>query len=64
MLSLRPTSFKETVQALAQSPNNPVSLVGATGAIRFLANGGRDPVLLETWTIDPKAGKYVNTPTM
>lgn len=64
MLSLRPTSFKETVQALAQSPNNPVSLVGVTGAIRFLANGGRDPVLLETWTLDTKAGKYVNTPTM
>lgn len=61
-LSLRATSFKETVAALTQNPNDPVTLLGVTGAIRFLANGGRDPVLLETWKIDTAAGVYVNTP--
>ncbi len=61
-LSLRATAFKETVATLTQKPNDPVTLLGVTGAIRFLANGGRDPVLLETWKIDTAAGVYVNTP--
>ena len=61
-LSLRSSAFKQTVQTLIQSPNDPFTLLGSTGAIRFLANGGRDPVLLESWTIDTVTGKYVNTP--
>jgi len=61
-LSLRATAFKETVAVLTQKPNDPVTLLGVTGAIRFLANGGRDPVLLETWKLDTAAGVYVNTP--
>jgi ABC-type branched-subunit amino acid transport system substrate-binding protein len=61
-LSLRATAFKETVAALTQKPNDPVTLLGVTGAIRFLANGGRDPVLLESWKIDTTAGQYVSTP--
>ena len=61
-LSLRSASFKQTVQTLTQNPTDPYTLIGSTGSIRFLANGGRDPVLLETWTIDTTAGRYVNTP--
>ena len=62
MLSLRSTAFKQTVQTLTQNATDPFTLLGATGAIRFLANGGRDPVLLESWTIDTAVGQYVNTP--
>lgn len=61
-LSLRSTSFKDTIEALLMNPSSPLTLLGATGPIRFLANGGRDPVLLETWKIDITTGKYVNTP--
>jgi ABC-type branched-subunit amino acid transport system substrate-binding protein len=61
-LSLRSTAFKQTVQTLTQNTSDPFTLLGATGAIRFLANGGRDPVLLESWTIETSTGKYINTP--
>ena len=63
-LSLRATAFKETVAALTQKPNDPVTLLGVTGSIRFLANGGRDPVLLESWRVDTTAGQYVSTPVL
>lgn len=61
-LSLTPRLFNETVQKLAQQPNDPFTLLGVTGAIRFQTDGGRDPVLLERWKIDIASGVYVNTP--
>jgi hypothetical protein len=61
-LSLTPRLFNETVQKLAQQPNDPFTLLGVTGAIRFQTDGSRDPVLLERWKIDIVNGVYVNTP--
>lgn len=63
-VSLTPRLFNETVQKLAQQPNDSFTLLGVTGAIRFATDGGRDPVLLERWKIDATNGVYVNTPAM
>ncbi len=63
-LSLTPRLFKESVQKLVQQPNDSFTLIGSTGAIRFRSDGGREPALLETWTVDVTNAHFKSVPVV
>ena len=52
------------MQKLVQQPNDSFTLIGSTGAIRFRSDGGREPALLETWTVDVTNAQFKSVPVV